>query len=96
MSASRRRRRTVSRHAARVARNGRLSGVAFVSENWRWEVDGQKFFRGVVDFELVQICDGRTAWGRRVPRAVATPSATNVSQASSDAVKELVREPFSG
>jgi hypothetical protein len=85
-----------SQRAARVARDGRLSGIAFVSENWRREVDGQKFFRVVVDFKLVQISDGRTAWGRRVPRAVAAPSATNVSQASSDAVKEIVREHFSG
>ena len=82
--------------AVRLARDGGLSGIAFISEIWRWEVDVQKFVRVLVDFRLVQIDDGRILWERRVQRAVPTPSATNVGQASSDATKEIVRGLFSG
>ncbi len=82
--------------AVRLAREGGLSGVAFISEIRRWEVDVQKFVRVLVDFRLVQIDDGRILWERRVQRAVPTPSATNVGQASSDATREIVRGLFTG
>lgn len=82
--------------AVRRAREGGLSGVAFISEIWRWEVDVQKFVRVLVDFRLVQIDDGHVLWERRVQRAVPTPSAINVGQASSDAAKEIVRGLFAG
>jgi ABC-type Mn2+/Zn2+ transport system permease subunit len=82
--------------AVSLAREGGLSGVAFISEIWRWEVDVQKFVRVLVDFRLVQIGDGRVLWERRVQRAVPTPSATNVGQASSDATREIVRGLFAG
>jgi ABC-type Mn2+/Zn2+ transport system permease subunit len=82
--------------AVRLARDGALSGVVFISEIWRWEVDVQKFVRVLVDFRLVQIDDGHILWERRVQRAVPTPSAINVGQASSDAAREIVRSLFTG
>ena len=80
--------------AARVAREGKLSGVVFVSEIRRWETDTQKFVRVVVDFKLLRVDDGAVVWERRIQRAVPTPSATNMGQASTDAIKEIVRELF--
>ena len=80
--------------AARMAREGRLSGMVFVSEIRRWEVDSQKFVRALVEFKLVRIADGEVVWERRVQRAVPTPSATNYGQASADATKAIVRALF--
>jgi len=82
--------------AARVAREGKLSGVVFVSEIWRWEGETQKFVRALVDFKLVRIEDGTVVWERRVQRAVPTPSATNLGQASTDAAKAIVHDLFAG
>jgi hypothetical protein len=80
--------------AARVAREGKLSGIVFVSEIRRWETDTQKFVRVVVDFKLLRVDDGAVVWERRIQRAVPTPSATNMGQASTDAIKEIVRDLF--
>src|SRR5678815_4905351 len=80
--------------ATRVAREGKLSGVVFVSEIRRWETDTQKFVRVVVDFKLLRVDDGAVVWEKRIQRAVATPSATNMGQASTDAIKEIVRDLF--
>jgi hypothetical protein len=77
-----------------MARDGGLSGVAFVSEIWRWEGESQKFVRALVDFKLVRIDDGTVVWQRRIQRAVPTPSATNLGQASTDAVKAIVHDLF--
>ncbi|HEX7233332.1 MAG TPA: metal ABC transporter permease [Candidatus Binatia bacterium] len=82
--------------AARLAREGKLSGALFVSEIWRWEGETQKFVRALVDFKLIQIDDGTVLWQRRVQRAIPTPSATNLGQASADAVRAIVRELFTG
>jgi hypothetical protein len=82
--------------AARVAREGKLSGLIFVSEIWRWEGETQKFVRALVDFKLVRIDDGSVVWARHVQRAISTPSATNLGQASTDAAKALVHELFAG
>ena len=82
--------------AARVAREGKLSGVVFVSEIWRWETDTQKFVRVVVDFKLLRVDDGAVVWERRIQRAIPTPSATNVGQASMDAVKAILHDLFAG
>jgi ABC-type Mn2+/Zn2+ transport system permease subunit len=82
--------------AVRVAREGKLSGLTLVSEIRRWEVEAQKFVRVLVDFKLIRIDDGAVLWERHVQRAVPTPSATNVGQASTDAVREIVRELFAG
>jgi hypothetical protein len=81
--------------AVRVAREGNLAGIVFVSEIWRWEADSRQFVRVIADFKLVRTDDGATLWERRIHRAVPTPSATNVGQASVDAVKEIMREIFS-
>jgi ABC-type Mn2+/Zn2+ transport system permease subunit len=80
--------------AVRVAREGKLSGFAFVGEIRRWEVEAQKFVRVFVDFKLIRIDDGAVLWERRIQRAVPTPSATNLGQASADAVRDIVRELF--
>jgi hypothetical protein len=80
--------------AIRIAREGKISGLVFVGEIRRWEVEAQKFVRVVVDFKLLRTEDGAVLWERRVQRAVPTPSATNVGQASTDAAKIVVEELF--
>ncbi|MGH7872979.1 MAG: metal ABC transporter permease, partial [Candidatus Binatia bacterium] len=80
--------------ALRIAREGKFSGVILVSEIRRWEADVQKFVRVLVDFKLVRVEDGAVLWERRVRGAIPTPSATNSGQASSDAVKAIVRDLF--
>jgi ABC-type Mn2+/Zn2+ transport system permease subunit len=82
--------------AVRMAREGELSGAVFASEIWRWEVESQKFVRVLVDFKLFRIEDGAVLWQRRVQGAIPTPSATNVGQASTDAVKAILRDIFAG
>jgi hypothetical protein len=82
--------------AARIAREGKLSGMVFVSEIWRWEGETQKYVRALVDFKLVRIDDGAIVWERRVQRAIPTPSATNLSEASRDAVKAMLHDLFAG
>lgn len=83
-----------SNGAVRLAREGKLSGLVFVSEIWRWEGEPQKFVRALVDFRLIRIEDGAVLWERRIQRAVPTPSATNLGQAATDAVREIVRDLF--
>jgi len=82
--------------AARIAREGKLSGMVFVTEIWRWEGETQKFVRALVDFKLVRIDDGAIVWERRLQRAISTPSATNLGQASTDAIKAIVQDLFAG
>jgi ABC-type Mn2+/Zn2+ transport system permease subunit len=81
-------------NAVRLSREGKLSGLVFVSEIWRWEGEPQKFVRALVDFKLIRIDDGAVLWERRIQRAVPTPSATNQGQAATDAVREIVRDLF--
>jgi ABC-type Mn2+/Zn2+ transport system permease subunit len=80
--------------ALRLAREGKLAGLLFVSDIRRWEPESQKFVRALIDFKLIRIDDGAVLWERRVQRAVPTPSATNVGQASTDAIREIVHELF--
>jgi len=82
--------------ATRMAREGKLSGMVFVTEIWRWEGETQKFVRALVDFKLVRIDDGAIVWERRVQRAIPTPSATNLGEASADAVKAILHDLFAG
>jgi ABC-type Mn2+/Zn2+ transport system permease subunit len=82
--------------AVRVAREGKLSGAIFVSEIWRWEGETQKYVRALVDFKLIRIDDGAVLWQRRFQGAIPTPSATNLGQASTDAVGKIVRDLFAG
>jgi hypothetical protein len=82
--------------AVRMAREGKLSGLVFVSEIWRWESEAQKFVRVFVDFKLIRIDDGSVLWERRIQRAVPTPAATNLGLAYTDSVIEVVRELFAG
>ena len=78
----------------RTAREGKLSGLIFVSEIWRWEGESQKFVRVLVDFKLIRIDDGAVLWERRVQRAVPTPSASYLGQAYMDAVKVVAHDLF--
>lgn len=78
----------------RLAQQGQLSGVVFVSEIRRWDLESPRFVRVWVEFKMVRADDGAILWERRVQRAVATPSATNTANASSDAAREIVRELF--
>jgi hypothetical protein len=83
-------------NAVRLAREGKLSGLLFVSEISRWEADSRQFVRVFADFKLIRIDDGAVLWERRIQRAVPTPSATNLGQAYADSVKEVVRDLFPG
>jgi hypothetical protein len=80
--------------AARLAREGKLSGLIFVSEILRWEADSRQFVRVSADFKLIRTSDGSVVWERRIQRPVPTPSATNLGQAYTDSVKEVVRDLF--
>ena len=82
--------------AVRMAREGKLSGLVFVSEIWRWEGESQKFVRVLVDFKLIRIDDGTVLWERRIQRAVPTPAAINSGQASTDAATAIVHDLFTG
>ena len=68
----------------------------FVSEIWRWEGETQKYVRALVDFKLIRIDDGAVLWQRRVQGAIPTPSATNLGQASTDAVQAILSYLFAG
>lgn len=83
-------------NAVRLAREGKLSGLIFVSEISRWEADSRQFVRVFADFKLIRTDSGAVLWERRIQRAVPTPSATNLGQAYTDSVKEVVREVFAG
>jgi ABC-type Mn2+/Zn2+ transport system permease subunit len=80
--------------AVNNARQGKLTGLLFLSDILRWSADSKQFISVVADFKLLRIADGTVLWERRYQRAVPTPSATNLSQASSDAVKIIVRDLF--
>ncbi len=82
--------------AVRLAREGKLSGLIFTSEIWRWEADSRQFVRVFADFKLIRIDDGTVLWERRIQRAVPTPSATNSGQASTDAATAIVQDLFAG
>ena len=80
--------------AAVVAREGKLSGLIFVSEIWRWEASSRQFVRVLIDFKIIRVDDGVVLWERRVQRAVPTPSATHVGEAYMDAVKIVAHDLF--
>jgi len=80
--------------AISAARQGKISGVLFLADILRWNADSRHFVSVVADFKLVRIADGAVLWETRYQRAVPTPSATNLGQASGDAVREIVRELF--
>jgi ABC-type Mn2+/Zn2+ transport system permease subunit len=76
------------------ARQAKLSGLLFLSDITRWNAESKQFIAVVADFKLIRIGDGVTLWQRHYQRAVPTPSATNLAQASVDAAKIVVRELF--
>jgi hypothetical protein len=77
-----------------VMRDGKLSGLVFVAEIWRWEAEPQNFVRVLADFKILRIDDGAVVWQRRVQRAIPTPSAPHLGQAHMDAIKVVARELF--
>ena len=83
-------------NAVRVGSRWETFGLIFVSEISRWEADSRQFVRVFADFKLIRTDDGAVLWERRIQRAVPTPSATNLGQAYTDSVKEVVRDLFSG
>ena len=54
-------------NAVRLAREGKLSGLIFVSEIWRWEADSRKFVRVFADFKIVRTDDGSVLVGKTNP-----------------------------
>ncbi len=80
--------------AANNARQGKLSGLLFLTDLLRWNVDSKQFVGVVADFKLIRIADGATLWQRRYQRAVPTPGATNTAQASKDAARIVARDLF--
>jgi ABC-type Mn2+/Zn2+ transport system permease subunit len=80
--------------AVRLAREGNLSGLIFVSEIWRWQGEVQKFVRVLADFKILRVDDGVVVWQKRVQRAVPTPSAPYLGQAYIDAIKIVVHDLF--
>jgi ABC-type Mn2+/Zn2+ transport system permease subunit len=80
--------------ALQLARQGRLSGLVFVSELLRWEDVASHFVRVAADFKLIRVDDGAVLWNRRVQRGVSTPAATNQGQAFTDAIEAVVHEIF--
>jgi len=82
-------------NALRLAAEGKLNGLLFVSEIARWDVDSRQFVRVFADFKIVRTADGAVVWQRRIQRAVPTPSATNLGQSYADSVREVVRDLFS-
>jgi hypothetical protein len=83
-----------SNGAVRVAREGNLSGLIFVSEIWRWDGEPQKYVRVLADFKILRVDDGIVVWQKRVQRAVPTPSAPYLGQAYIDAIKIVVHDLF--
>jgi ABC-type Mn2+/Zn2+ transport system permease subunit len=82
------------RGAMEVAREGGLSGIMFFTDIRRWEADSRQLVRVWVEFRMVRSSDGTLLWERRILRAVPTPSATNLGQSYTDAVKEVVQAIF--
>lgn len=79
--------------AAQTAREGKLSGLLLVTDIQRWNTDGRQLLSTRVDFKLLRISDGGVAWEHTAQRVISTTGA-NLSQASADAVKEIMREVF--
>lgn len=81
--------------AATGARQANLSGYLLLSDIRRWDSDPHGPLRSWVEFRLVRIDDGTVIWERRVQKVTSSTGA-RLDQLSFDAVKEIVREVFSG
>jgi ABC-type Mn2+/Zn2+ transport system permease subunit len=79
--------------AAETARQGKLSGLLLVSDIQRWNADGRQLLSTRVDFKLLRITDGSVVWEKTVQRVISLTGA-NLSQASADAIKEIMRDLF--
>lgn len=80
--------------AAANARAASLSGWLLLTEIRRWHTDGRAPLRALVDFRLVRIDDGALRWERQVQKTVPVLVAGRLDEASSDAIKEILREVF--
>jgi ABC-type Mn2+/Zn2+ transport system permease subunit len=81
------------KEAARTARAGNLSGLLLVTNIQRWSADGRQPLSTRVDFKLLRISDGSVMWEKTTQRVISATGA-NLTQASADAVKEIMRELF--
>ncbi len=77
--------------AARGARAAKLSGYLWLMDIRRWDGEPNGLLRTWVEFKLVRIDDGFTAWQRRVQKTIYSPGAPP-DQSATDAVKEILRE----
>lgn len=80
--------------AAQTAREGKLSGLLLITNIQRWHADGRQLVSTRVEFKLLRISDGAVLWEKTVQRVIPTTGAGHLGEASSDAVKAIVREIF--
>jgi hypothetical protein len=80
--------------SARLAREGKLTGVLLLSEIRRWDGEAAGLIRLWVEFKLVRIADGALLWQRRVQKAVPAARTGNLAEAHHDAVRGVIREIF--
>ncbi|HEY6363342.1 MAG TPA: metal ABC transporter permease [Candidatus Binatia bacterium] len=79
--------------ATQTAREGESSGFLLVTDVQRWNVEGRQLLSTRVAFKLLRIGGGSVVWEHTVQRVISTTGA-DLSQASADAVKEIIREVF--
>jgi ABC-type Mn2+/Zn2+ transport system permease subunit len=82
--------------AATNARAANLSGWLLLSDIRRWSTDGRAPLRTWVDMRLVRIDKGTINWERQFQKVVPMVGAARLDEASTDAVKEILRDLFAG
>ena len=80
--------------AAAMARMAELSGWLLLCDIRRWHTDGRSPLRTSVDMRLVRIGSGAVEWHGQVQKIVPLVGAGRLDEASSDAVKVILRELF--
>lgn len=80
--------------AASNARTAGLSGRLLVAEIRRWNADAHGLLRASVAFRVVRIDNGAIEWEREVQKIIPLVGAARLDEASSDAVREILREIF--
>jgi ABC-type Mn2+/Zn2+ transport system permease subunit len=80
--------------AATNARAANLSGWLLLSDIRRWSSDGRAPLRTWVDMRLVRIDNGTINWERQFQKVMPMVGAARLDEASTDAVKEILREMF--
>ena len=80
--------------AATNARTAGLSGRLLIAEIRRWNADAHGLLRGTVAFRVVRIDNGAIEWASEVQKIIPLVGAARLDEASSDAVREILREIF--